>query len=356
MRFGAFWQTPGSDGSSVARRHWETIEEIALADELGFQTAWLAESVFDTSRPMSAPLMVAVSAAQRTRRIRFGPLAIQTPLHHPLQLAMQSATCDILTNGRLDMCLGGRYGGSLAARTGRPLGLPIDIGREESRQRIAEAIQLLRLAWTQETTTFSGRYWSVEDVSVLPRPVQRPHPPLLLAANSNDSFAYAAAQGMSAICTTLAQPVPSLVQRLAEFDAAKLTSVASHPQTVHVMVSIFVADSRNEARELGGQNWRDSDAIAGNDYLRSLGFDTSKPESVPGAIGWMMWDLDRALEVCIYDEPEACIEWLLRLREQLPSMDMCILEFNRRGRIPSERVMRSMRLFAERVMPELDGV
>ena len=355
MRFGIFWQTPGTEESSLARRHWETIEEIALADELGFETAWLAESVFDTSRPMSAPLMVAVSAAQRTRRIRFGPLAIQTPLHHPLQLAMQSATCDILTDGRLDMCLGGRYGGSLGARTGRPLGVPVDVDMEESRERIAEAIQVLKLAWTQESTTFHGRYWSVEDLSVLPRPVQRPHPPLLLAANSNDSFAYAAALGLGAICTTLAQPVPSLVQRLAEFKAAKLASGASHPQRVHVMVSLFVADSREEALELAGQNWRDSDATAGVDYLRSLGFDTSNPESVPGAIGWMMWDLDRALEVCIYDEPAACVERLLWLREQLPSMDMCILEFNRRGRIPSERVMRSMRLFAEKVIPELGG-
>ena len=354
MRFGVFWQTPGTEGSSLARRHWETIEEIALADELGFETAWLAESVFDTSRPMSNPLMVAASAAQRTRRIRFGPLAIQTPLHHPLQLAMQSATCDILTDGRLDMCLGGRYGGSLGARTGRSLGVPVDVSMEESRERIAEAIQLLKLAWTQETATFHGRFWSVDAVSVLPRPVQRPHPPLLLAANSNDSFTYAAAQGLGAICTTLAQPVPSLMERLAEFDAAKLTSGASHPQQVHVMVSFFVAESKAEAQELAGRNWSDSDATAGVDYLRSLGFDTSNPESVPGAIGWMMWDLDRVLEVCIYDEPAACVEGLQRLREQLPSMGMCILEFNRRGRIPSERVMQSMRLFAEKVMPELD--
>ena len=58
MRFGAFWQTPGYEGSSVARRHWETIEEIALAEYLGFDSAWLAESVFYPTRPMSNPLDV----------------------------------------------------------------------------------------------------------------------------------------------------------------------------------------------------------------------------------------------------------------------------------------------------------
>ena len=67
MRFGAFWQVPGYEGSSIPRRHWETVEEVILADELGFETAWLAESVFFPARPMSNPLMVAVAAAQHLR-------------------------------------------------------------------------------------------------------------------------------------------------------------------------------------------------------------------------------------------------------------------------------------------------
>ncbi len=102
MRFGLFWQTPGHEGSSVDRRYWETVEEIALGEELGFQSALLAESVFYPTRPMSNPLMVAIAAAQRTERIRFGTLAAQAPLHHPLHMATQAATCDILTDGRLD--------------------------------------------------------------------------------------------------------------------------------------------------------------------------------------------------------------------------------------------------------------
>jgi len=105
MRFGLFWQTPGSEESSDARRHWETIEEIVLGEQLGFESAWLAESVFYPTRPMSNPLMVAIAAAQRTERIRFGTLAAQAPIHHPFHMATQSATCDILTQGRLDLCL-----------------------------------------------------------------------------------------------------------------------------------------------------------------------------------------------------------------------------------------------------------
>ena len=71
MRFGLFWQTPGYEGSSIARRHWEAVEEIALSEELGFESAWLAESVFYPTRPMSNPLMVAIAAAHA-----FGPESI----------------------------------------------------------------------------------------------------------------------------------------------------------------------------------------------------------------------------------------------------------------------------------------
>ena len=178
-------------GSSVPRRHWETIEEITLADELGFETAWLAESNFIPPRPMSNPLMMAAAAGQHAKRIRFGTLAAQFPLHHPIHMATQAATCDILTNGRLDLCLGGRWG----SPAGQQLGQRGDISSQESRDRVAEGIELMKLVWTQEHVTFEGRYWSVKDLPTLPRPQQQPHPQLLLAANSDETYAYAATVG-----------------------------------------------------------------------------------------------------------------------------------------------------------------
>ncbi|MCH8110168.1 MAG: LLM class flavin-dependent oxidoreductase [Chloroflexi bacterium] len=352
MRFGLFWQTPGHEDSSNHRRHWEMIEEIILGEKLGFESAWLAESVFYPTRPMSNPLMVAIAAAQHTERIRFGTLAMQTPLHHPFHLASQSATCDILTNGRLDFCLGGRWG----ARTGGFLGNSTNVSGQESRERVAEAIEIIKLAWTQERFDYQGKYWSAENLPVPPRPMQQPHPPILLAANSDDTFPYTAKMGLGVIATTLGQPMPGLIDRLAEFEAAKPTNGVTQPQNAYVMVSFFVAETREEAHRLTRENWRDNDTAAGLEYMKSLGIDSSRPDFATGAVGWMTWNFDRAKEVCIYDEPSACVERLLELREQLPTMYECILEFNRRGRIPSERVKESMRLFADKVMPELAGV
>ncbi len=349
MHFGLFWQTPGHEGSSVDRRYWETVEEIALGEELGFQSAWLAESVFYPTRPMSNPLMVAIAAAQRAQRIRFGTLAAQAPLHHPLHMATQAATCDILTDGRLDLCLGGRWG----VPAGQPLGNPIDVPADESRERVAESIELIKAAWTQEEVTFEGKYWSIKDLPVLPKPVQKPHPPVLLAANSNDTFAYAGRLGLGVIGTTLSQPLPRMADRLAEFESAKRAVQPAHPQSAHVMVSFFVARTQEEAHRLTRENWRDGDREAGLKFMRRRGIDPTQPDFATGAVGWMTWDFARATEVCIYDEPSACVERLQTLKEQLPTLDQCILEFNRRGRIPSEKVRESMRLFAEKVMPEL---
>ncbi len=353
MRFGVFWQTPGYEGSDVPRRHWETIEEIVLADKLGFDSAWLAESVFDPTRPMSVPLMMAAAAAQRTGNIRFGPLATQTPLHHPLHLAMDAATCDILTEGRLDLCLGGTYGGAIARTIGRPFGIKPDTPLPESRERIAECIELMKRAWTEETITFGGKYWRTEEITVLPKPVQEPHPPLLLASNSSSTFKYAAGLGLGSICSTLTQDASNLALRLAEFEAAKPAGRQVGPQPANVAVSFFVAESREKAHRIMAENWRDSDVTDGIEYMESIGVDHTQPEGLPGAIRWMIWPFKTTVQKCIYDSPEGCIEQLLALREQLPTIDTFILEFNRRSRIPSGLVKESMKLFAEKVAPEL---
>ncbi len=114
--------------------------------------------------------------------------------------------------------------------------------------------------------------------------------------------------------------------------------------------------TRAEAHAVACENWRDTDTANGIAFMKSLGLNASQPDFTTGAVGWMTWDFAQAKEICIYDEPAACVERLQCLQEQLSSMYQCILEFNRRGRIPSARVRESMRLFAEKVMPKLCNV
>lgn len=349
MEFGAFWQVPGYIGSSVARRHWETIEQIALADKLGFRSAWIAESVFFPGRPLSNPLMVASAAAQHTTQIRFGTLAAQFPLHHPIHMATQAATCDILTNGRLDLCLGGRWG----SPAGQALGHASDISSTESRARVAEGIELLRAAWTQEQANFEGEFWSVKDLLVRPRPQQEPHPPLLLAANSDQTFAYAANLGLGVIGTTLSQPMPRLIDRIREFEEAKPVGGAAHPQPFHVNISFFVAETKEKAHRLMARNWRDDDVVTTVPDATASSVGTSRHSFSSGVGGWATWHFSDALRYSVYDDPAGCVEQLRALQDDLPGMAQCILEFNRRGRLTNEEIKESMQLFADSVMPEL---
>ena len=193
----------------------------------------------------------------------------------------------------------------------------------------------------------------MKDQPVLPRPEQQPHPPLLLAANSDETFPYAAGLGIGVIGTTLSQPMPRMIDRLREFQEAKPTEGSDQPQPFNVNISFFVAETRQKAHDLMHLNWRDEDVVHSVPDSAASSVGTTRHSFTSGVGGWATWDFDQALSYSIYDDPQGCVEQLRSLHEQLPGMNECILEFNRRGRIPDEQIKESLTLFAEKVMPEL---
>ena len=289
MRFGAFWQVPGFVGSSVPRRHWETIEQIALADKLGFESAWIAESVFFPGRPLSNPLMVAsaAGAAYEPDQVRDARGAVSAPSPHPHG-----------NPGRHMRHTHERQTGpvpwwTLGSSGGQAFGQGKGISASESRGRVAEGIELLKAAWTQEKASFEGQYWSMNELLVEPKPHQQPHPPLLLAANSDETFAYAASMGLGVIGTTLSQPMPRMIDRLREFEGAKPEAGASHPQPFHVNISFFVAKTRQKAHEMMARNWLDDDIVSTVPDATASSVGTSRHSFTSGVGGWATWSLRR---------------------------------------------------------------
>src|SRR4026209_1670076 len=183
MRFGLFYQASEADGQTHAERYAEMLDLIALGDTLGFDVAWLAELHFGGAFSLLAsPLMVVPGIAQRTRRIRIGTAGTLLPLHTPLSCAEQAATADLLSGGRLEFGVGR---GSIPSQF-HGFRVPLS----DSRSRFVEALDIIRLAWTRERFSYAGAHYQVEDVSVVPRPVQRPHPPIRVAVHSAESFAH----------------------------------------------------------------------------------------------------------------------------------------------------------------------
>src|SRR5499427_5215850 len=183
MRFGLFFQAPESPGRTHAERYGEMLDLIAFGESLGFDVAWLAEIHFGGAFSLlSNPLMAVPVIAQRTRRIRIGTAVTLLPLHHPLSCAEQAATADLLSGGRLEFGVGR---GSIPTQFH---GFRVPVA--ENRARFDEALDIIRLAWTQERFSYDGQFHKIENLAVTPRPVQVPHPPLRVAVHSEESFAH----------------------------------------------------------------------------------------------------------------------------------------------------------------------
>src|SRR6266540_3856497 len=208
MRFGLFFQAPEATGQTHAERYAEMFDLIALADSLGFDVAWLAELHFGGAFSLLAnPLMTVPVIAQRTRRIRVGTAVTLLPLHHPLSCAEQAATADLLSGGRLEFGVGR---GSIPSQFH---GFRVPVA--ENRARFDEALEIIRLAWTRERFSYRGTFCQVEEVAVVPKPVQRPHPPIRVAVHTAESFAHIGDTGLPIYSGTTTTPLPQLREYLA---------------------------------------------------------------------------------------------------------------------------------------------
>ena len=195
MKFGLFYQiqVPKPWGEeSTAKRIWEALDQIVYAEEMGYESVWFSEHHF---RPVwshnSAPDLTLAAVTQRTSRIRMGIGVVLAPIHHPLHTAARMATLDILSKGRVDVGLG---------RTGYPYQLtPYGSDLEDTRVMWEEFAEVLPKAWTQEVTSYDGQYFKIPPREVLPKPLQKPHPPLRSACGSDETVRLAAEMGLGAL-------------------------------------------------------------------------------------------------------------------------------------------------------------
>ena len=176
LRFGTYVEFQCPPG----RDHAELIADVmALAehtDQCGFNVfATLEHPFFEKFAINPNPLAVFCTLAQRTRNLRFRTLCHTLPLHNPMVLAGEIAEADILTNGRLECGVG---------RGHAWLNEPANVVLEENQERYVEALEILLKAWTEEKFSYEGKYYKVKDLSVVPKPLQKPHPKIFQVGTS----------------------------------------------------------------------------------------------------------------------------------------------------------------------------
>jgi alkanesulfonate monooxygenase SsuD/methylene tetrahydromethanopterin reductase-like flavin-dependent oxidoreductase (luciferase family) len=191
VRFSIFSVTDHyPDGrASIGDRYAQLLDEIALADDLGYHAFFLAEHHFHEYGVVPAPATVLAAAVGRTRRIGLGVAVSVLPFHDPLLVAEEYALLDQLSGGRVVLGVGSGY-----------LQHEFDgfgIGPWEKRARFDEAVEVLTTAWRGEPFTYHGRYHHVVDTRIAVTPVQRPHPPLWVAIVRAEAARHVGAQGRS---------------------------------------------------------------------------------------------------------------------------------------------------------------
>ena len=331
MQFGVFYQLPCGEEQSVSARYDDTIAQARLADELGFDNVWLAELHFNKRFSiMPAPLMVGSAIAAATQKIKIGTAVNLVPLHHPIRLAEETATLDLLSHGRAVFGIG---------RGSNPrhfLGYNLDM--EEGRDSFQEAVDLIIKAWTSDEVTHKGKYFQVGGVSVEPKPQQKPHPPIYVAANSPDTFGLVGRMGHSVLVAPMISTIEGAQAGLKEF--RRNQSDGQVTGKVNINVPIFVADNRKKAL----------DGFEGsiNNYLGTLRA-ASHGRGMARA-NMLNYDLVDADFAAIGD-PEECADKLRQIK-QMYGADEFMCWFNTGGMVPGDEVSKSMRLFAEKVIPQ----
>jgi len=179
-------------GLDERRAYAATLEQIALADRLGYGCAWLVEHHFLRGYShASKPELILAAAAARTRRIRLGHAVIPLTLHHPVHVAERVATLDILSGGRLEVGVGRGFSPREYAVFGADM--------EDSRARVEECLDILKASFSRAPVTHHGRHYQLDALDILPHVIQQPHPPLWTAAVSPGTYDWAAARGLGVL-------------------------------------------------------------------------------------------------------------------------------------------------------------
>lgn len=340
MRFGLFQSVQWPEGSDQRQQYRNALEQSVLAEELGYHSVWMTEHHFTRHGITSDSLALLAYLAARTERIRLGTAVSVLPFHDPVRLAESTAVVDQLSNGRLDVGIGRGY--QWAEYHGFGLGL------DEGNARFEEALEVLLKSWEAvEPFAFDGKYHRYDAASPQPRPVQRPHPPIWHATASPGGLRRCAEKGWGVL---LAQgTTPSAIRGTLDLYRAQLDELSLPSRTDNVVLArgMYCAPSDEAAFD------RFLDPYA--KFLELAARVSAPPADAVGTPHRNPFQLENDADLrmsLVCGAPDRCATSLEHLAEM--GIDYVILFVNLGG-MDHDRVVASLRLFAEEVMPRFSS-
>jgi len=360
----------------------ELTEQAQLADDLGYDSISFTEHHFHVEgfEISNNPVLLDLFIALQTKRIRVGQLGIVLPAQNPLRVAEDIAMLDHMTGGRANVGFARGYqrrwvdvmAQQLHGIHGATPGQHDEID-QANRQAFEEHFQIIKRAWTDDMLEYRGKFWQippegtpwdieatkqwgagvdggniVRQIGVVPKPLQKPHPPLFQPfASSENTIRWCAREGVTAILPPMYLALQNRLYAVYQEEANAVGRKLEPGEGLGVLRDVFVADSDAEALEL----WRQAGAFVGAAWFAPFGFHTVLTE--PGRVERITPQemLDSGLVLA--GTPDTVSRQLETILDGTPVRWLFAWTYN--GVTPHDKVLRSIELFATKVLPRFSG-
>lgn len=349
MKFGQLHLFENPAGRTEKQIVDEQFDIMVRAEEFGFDSLWPAEHHFSEYGYCASPAVTLAALATRTQNIRLGTGVVVLPLNHPLRVAEDYAMIDLLSGGRVDLGVGRGYQPHEFAGYG--------VDQSRSRDMFHEGIEIIQKAWTGETFSYDGEFYKFDQLSVRPKPLQKPHPPIWMASLSPQTFEMCGRYGFNLMCA----PVFGFnVNQGAAFIEEYREALRSHgrdPAEFEIagLVITYVAETTQQALDdfAEGVMW----------YYKTFAKYIAPPPGQPAVPSYEMytaardrlaaaeWDhiVESGSVVC--GSPDQVADRIAQMHE------LCgfthFLSWTRIGGLEHKKVLRSMELMRDKVMPQV---
>jgi len=338
INFGTFllMQSPSMRPSQEI--YSRAVDIAQAAETLGFSNVWLAEHHFSTYGYLSRPAQLATYLAAKTTKLRVGTAVIVVPLHHPLVIAEEIATLDQLAGGRVDIGLGRGYQHYEFER----LGLELDTARA----RWEESVDIILKAFSGEPFTYEGKLFQIPETTIFPQPLQKPHPPIWVTAQSPESVEATVRRGFNLLTGGFGVPIERMADFRRQFDHLLSEVKPARAPLVGVQRAVYVTENAADARAAAEEaRWNMRVTLSLRNHYEKV--DRGRAIAVPGPKEPDTDDLlDRFL---VIGTPDTVIRQITRVKEMVGITHFnCSFWF---GDLEHPRIMKSMQLFAKEVLP-----
>ena len=337
-------------------------EAFAMAEAAemgGLDGVWLAERHFAAPRSpldtggagipsvVSSPLIISSAIVARHERLRVGVAVNVLPLAHPIRMAEEVATVDHISRGRVEFGVG-RSG---FARAYEGYG----ISYAESRGRFQEALEVILAAWTNERFSYEGKYYQFNDVCVIPKPFQKPYPPLRIAATTKETFPQVGRAGIPVFVGLRGMDRPALAESLGQYRTAWKEAGHEAAPSVFLRIPVYVGETDEQAHDDAEESTMRAYRRLAQTFLNSATVAGATPDEERVERGQRLSAVtyeDLLRDRLAYGGPER-VTGLLREIIEEQGLDGVVAEVNVGGGISKDKVLASVNRFATEVAPNL---